>query len=213
MKPRALSSVLLIVLCVVLAGCGRVWFVDLTKASASSKWIKTGNYAFEPVGLILNDGFVSSLVAFGGDFTVTVEFELQVNEGADRANFAIWLSDGHTAFPDNYITNYGRGLGNPLDEEYAVRDYNHLESEERYIVLVDAEFPGLRRSGHNTWKLYKEGGHITIVMNGTTIVAEFDIEHYQATYFYVNLFGELNNNGLLKFKSVKVVYYDYMLEP
>lgn len=212
MKYRALSVLLLACICITLAGCARIWSFDFTKKSPTEGWIVTGDYDYGTQGLSLAGGFVSTKVAFGGDFTATVIFELQT-DSLNKANFAIWISDGHTISPHNYITNYGRGLGDPVHEEYGVRDYNYLESEERFIIDLDAPFPGLDRSGLNTWKLYKEGSHITIVMNGATIVAEFDIEHYQSTYAYLNIYGETGGTALLLFKSAKVVYYDYMLEP
>lgn len=212
MKQRVSLLILLACICFAIAGCGRVWFVDFTEEELAESWLVTGDYYSGELGLSLEGAFISSRMAFGGDFTATVVFDL-LTDTINKANFAIWISDGHALMPNNYITNYGRGLGDPLHEEYGVRDYNYLETSERFIVDLDAPYPGLIRNGSNTWKLYKQGDHIKIVMNGTAIVAEFDIEHYQSTYAYLNIFGASEGGSVLLFKSAKVVYYDYMLGP
>jgi hypothetical protein len=211
MRKRALLIAILMMTCLLLAGCARTWFVDFTRLHSVDDWVKFGPWSALPEGLVLGGGYISSKVAFGGDFTLTVIFDLDVDDLLNRAEFAIWLSDGQTLTPDNYITCIGLGLGDPLEEEYTVRDYSQHETEERYIADYNAAFPGLIRQGLNTWKLIKEGKHIDIWMNGNVEVASFDIEHYEASYFYVNIHGDTEGAGILAFRSCKVVYYDYML--
>lgn len=211
MRKRALLVAIMMIACLLLAGCGRTWLVNFTKSHPIDDWFKVGIWSSLPEGLVLEGGYISSPVAFGGDFTLTVIFDLDVDDLFNRAEFAIWLSDGHSLTPDNYITCVGRGLGDPIDEEYSVRDYSQHEIEERYIADEDAAFPGLIRQGRNTWKLIKEGEHIDIWMNGNVEVVSFDIEHYEASYFYINIHGDIEGEGLLAFQSCKVVYYDYML--
>ena len=211
MKMRAALAATLILACITLAGCARVWSVDFTDPNPIDDWYEEGPVETGPDGLIMEGGFVSSPVAFDGDFTVTVIFDLDVDTLLNRANFAIWLSDGPSISPDNYINCVGRGLGNPPDEEYAVRDYTESELTDRYIVDEDAAFPGLIRQGRNTWKLVKKGEHITITMNGDTLVASFDIEHYAASQFMINIHGDFTGDGFLAFRSIKVVYYNNMI--
>jgi len=210
MKMRAALAVILVLVCITFAGCAKVWFVNFTLPNPVGEWYKEGLVEAGVDGLIMEGGFVSSPVAFDGDFTITVIFDLDVDTLLNRANFAIWLSDGPSISPDNYINCIGRGLGNPPDEEYVVRDYNESELTERYIVDEDAAFPGLIRQGRNTWKLVKKGDHITITMNGDTLIASFDIEHYAASQFLINIHGDFTGDGFLAFRSIKVVYYDNM---
>jgi hypothetical protein len=78
-----------------------------------------------------------------------------------------------------------------------VRDYPESELADRYIVDEDAAFPRLIRQGRNTWKLVKKGEHIAITMNGDTLIASFDIGHYAASQFLINIHGDLTDDGFL----------------
>lgn len=212
MKLRTLAALSLIIFCLSFSGCGKVWFVDFTDTVLADDFFVDGGSA-DSMGLVLDEGYVSSLVAFEGDFTVTIIFDLFVNASLDAANFTIALADGISEEPNNFINNWGRGLGNPANEEYGVRDFNYLEITPRYLIDEDAAFPGINRSGQNKWVLEKEGSHVKITMNETSTVAEFDISHYQGSEFHVSIYGKTWNAGVLRFKSIKVEYFDSIILP
>lgn len=213
MRVRVAFLLMLAVAFTVLPGCGRVWFVEFRNTASLDSWVTHEDYSIDTLGLVMDDeGIVTSPVAFNGDFTVTVVFELFVDSVANRAAFAIWLSDSQLAIADNYITNFARGLGKLSDEEYGVQDFCVDDLSHPYVVNLDAEYPGLNRNGTNTWKLFKDGDHVLITMNETTTVADFDISHYSDDIFFINLHGDLSGAGILRFKSVRVVYYDELLD-
>lgn len=210
---RTLSIVFILIFSMLmLSGCGgEVWSFDFTTASPSQldDWFIdsfSGTVNYTPDGAVLDDQGIASPVSFDGDWTMSVVFDLDVDD-FNTVYFELFPGSSQGWEPNDYIYSYFDYVGMTDDdwEEWYVDDTG--DSASNWTVWEDEEgvIPGLNRDGENTWKITKSGDHYTTYMNSSRL-SSFTADYCDGSEdFFLNIYAELDG-GSVTFKSVEVKY-------
>jgi len=212
---RTLRSVLFISIVLILAlnsGCKEVtfdeWHYDFTDKLDDSDWHVDPTYSgtHEVVfgqGLLLNDAHLVTPVAFTGDFTMEVQFSLNVlNDTGIFMTFSI--ADEQDWEADNYVFATLDSIGWSGHEEWVVKEKGAMGSN--YPIEENGSIPNLDWHGLNTWKVVKTGNNFEFFLDGVSY-GSFDSAYCRGSKYYLKLHcAAFLGGGTVYFKDVLVTY-------
>lgn len=197
----------------VLSGCGgKTWSFNFDTATVDqlNSWFidSFGGTVSYDDGAVLDGEGIASPVSFDGDWTMSVTFDLDVDDD-DNVYFELFPGDTQGWEPDNYIWSYFDYVGWLTEEEWYVDDTG--ETDYDWVVDDVGNIPGIRRTGSNTWKIVKTGRNFKTYMNGTRLCSFNAVYCDTSEDFFLNIYAELDG-GELTFRSVEVKYKGNMYD-
>jgi hypothetical protein len=206
---RIILILVAIALIATLGGCSKTWSINFALVSNLDDWILTDEYELLPQGLLLtHDNCVTAPFTWIGDFTITVNFELAVDD-IDTAYGSIWVGSTPLWQPEDLISFYfysgGPNSGYQLWTDGALHDWE-------FISYSTTEIPGIKNDSINSYVLQKAGNHFIAKLNGT-LLSEWDNVIYDSDIFYLTLNSFNLTNAQIIYKSAKVKYEEGNMTP
>lgn len=211
---RTLRSILFIFIVIMLAmnsGCKEAepqeWSYDFTDKTDDSEWHLDPEYTgtHEVVfgqGLILNGPYLVTPVAFTGDFTMKVDFTVDVVNDTGIF-FTFTIADEQDWEADNYIYACLDSIGWSGHEEWVVCEKGGGTTDYP-ISQTQINIPFLDREGPNSFEIVKVGNSYEFFMNGETI-GNFNSKYCRGSQYYLKLHcAALLGGGIVYFKDVLV---------
>lgn len=202
---RNFATILLLCCIMLFSGCDKVWSVDFTKAYDVNDWYifsfggGPGSNHLYKEGLMLDYYGAVGPYGFGGDFTMTVSFSLNVNDITPAETVWIITSDGSGLYTMEHIALYLFNLGNDATDSLEMKE---IYGGDWKTIATRDSIPGLRKHGTNTYKLVKNGDRIKAYFNGT-LICDHLLEHYDLVYSFPVIYSRQGGSTRCLFTDVK----------
>lgn len=211
MKPARLSLIIIVLAAVIsLEGCApKVWSVDFTdyQNETLSDWsdqthLSPADYVHDGTGLYFDNHVLIAPFGFDTDFTLTLNFTLDVGAGNSIPKMQAGLVDyyfvpGMLDSVDNLYAEFAN-LGDGGIDYYNLYDSSVSKD---YKITVD----GLKPSADNELVLIKTGNHIKVLMNDS-VLSDVDYEYCWMDYFYPFIYLDTSSQDQIRLKAISVEY-------
>lgn len=210
-RIRVIAVILILSALLTLQGCSKTWYVDFTKVSDVDDW-KKQDWSTPPhvvsvsaSGLYVDSVLLTAPFGFDGDFTMTVQFSLNVSASDFVLGLQLMLTGGGDAVYSEYISSDFYSLGLPPSDQYP-EGYSIYEGSPGRTLAEGDEIPGLNRAGLNTYRFIKKGNSIKMFMNDDMLCDDICSSYSEAWFFPVIYVVYGLGTGELYIKNIKVVY-------
>lgn len=201
---RLLAIAIVLLVAISSSGCKFwTWAYDFTAPGATLEdWYcsYSGEYELDEDGLAMRHISISPPVYFIGDFTVTVVFDLDVDEESN-ARFELGLSEDVLWNGDGFYIDMWC-MGDPEDEGWLIEEWD----SDNYVYYEEVGPIGpVIYNGENIVKMTKCGDTYTFFLNGAKMYS-MTAKYADLDEAFVNLWTGQSELGNLLIKNVEVKY-------
>lgn len=205
------AFILLAAVLICMSGCKpKIWTIDFTAVPDIDDWYQYGLNNLTSYGLWLdNDAEVSAPVAFLGNFTAVLTFDLNTKPGGE-GYFELWFGDDWTF--NCWSGVYLDYLSTTGDVQYGAYESNGPDSDDLY--WNEGALTSLLREGENVLRVVKSMKHFTVYVNGVPAFSYNQGSIYTSNYYCPGLYSEYwdNVNDFIVYKDLTVEYTGTMID-
>jgi len=213
MKPaKQFFLIIILVAAIGIGGCapkGGVWSVDFTDYQnedlgdwSDQAGISSADYIHDETGLYFDNHVLIAPFGFDTDFTLTLNFKLDVGAGDSIPKMQVGLVD-YYFIPGmlNSVDHLNAEFSNVGDGSIDFYNLYDNGTSIDYSITID----GLKASEENELVLIKTGNNIKVMMNGETLT-DVDYEYCYMDYFYPFIYLDASAQDQIRLKSISVDY-------
>ena len=211
MKPTKLFLLVIILAAAMgIEGCtSKVWSVDFTdyQNETLSDWsdqagISSTDYIHDETGLYFDNHVLIAPFGFDTDFTLTLDFKLDVGVGDSIPKMQVGLVD-YYFIPGmlNSVDHLNAEFSNMGDGSIDFYNLYDNGTSIDYSITIN----GLKASEENELVLIKTGNNIKVMMNAETLT-DVDYEYCYMDYFYPFIYLDASAQDQIRLKSISVDY-------
>ncbi len=198
----AVSAILLL-----LSGCAKKYTfnfkTEMDAENGEGAWYESGELDYTDLGAYLEGGALVSPFRFGGDFTVEIDF--YVNVGDDH--YLQWL-EFYLIDSDNW--SYGAWIGMGMQMLSSTHGENWIGQRDRFTENPTVPFAGFITEGQNKLKIAKTGDVVNLTL-GTHSYDPIAIDPGNLVDYYNFImvgYDDSNTNGKGVYIEKVVVTYE-----
>lgn len=204
---RMLAIGIVLLVAVSSTGCKFwTWAYDFTAPEATLEdWYCDygGEYELDESGLSMKHTTISTPVYFIGDFTVTITFDLDVDED-NRARIDVYLGEDILWSSDDGIYVDLWCIGDQESEGWMIEEW---DTNNTLYYYDDGPIGPLVYQGENTLKFIKCGDVYTFFINGAKMYT-IEAKYADLSESFITIWTGQGQLGNLTIKNVEVKYED-----